>query len=415
MLTPTAMPTVVPPPPVAGPAHAARRIAERLAAVLRPVRLLDAVRWPREVEAAFLAAGGGGLPAVPAYAPPPFHAADTLDELARLGRDARDHLGTDHPAARLLRKAIREGKRSVHLVAARGTPRFADLSRELFGTTRGPWLPELTRLLERLADSLPSDEPADRTIPATEAAVELAGRFTRHFGANSGVRAFVCPDLSADASAGNGYLKLRAGATFNRADLRMLEVHEGWAHLATTLNARQQPVLASLSRCGPSATRTQEGLAVFLELVTGAASRCRVRKLLARTRAVAMAEAGADFRDVYRHFLTSTDSPGESYRQAARVFRGSTPIAGPFTKDVSYGEGLLRVLRFVRSETAVGGWGRVPLLFCGKAAVEDVPLLAGLGRAGWLAPPRWVPPPFRDRPALLASVERLTILGERPA
>jgi hypothetical protein len=46
---------------------------------------------------------------------------------------------------------------------------------------------------------------------------------------------------------------------------------------------------------------------------------------------------------------------------------------------------------------------------CGKTAVEDAGLLAELGQAGWLAPPRWVPPPFRDRPGLLGRLEALEV------
>src|SRR5437764_44143 len=195
--------------------------------------------------------------------------------------------------------------------------------------------------------------PADRLTPlirplsAPEAAAELAGRFAAYFGPTSRVAVTVCGGLASDAAAGNGYLKLRAGATFSPADVRLLEVHEGWAHLATTLNGLRQPVLPVLARCTPSGTRTQEGLAVVLELVTGSAGRARVAKLLGRVRAVAMAEAGADFRDVYRFFLGSHD-PAESYRLAARVFRGSLPSGGPFTKDLRYREGLVRGLAFVR-------------------------------------------------------------------
>ena len=117
-----------------------------------------------------------------------------------------------------------------------------------------------------------------------------------------------------------------------------------------------------------------------------------------------MGGAGADFTAVFRFFLDATGDAPESYRQAARVFRGSLPTGGPFTKDLSYGEGLVKVLGFVKTELSGGGWGRVPLLMCGKAAVEDAGSLAELGRTGWLAPPRWVPPPLRDRAGLLARL-----------
>ncbi|HUR53500.1 MAG TPA: flavohemoglobin expression-modulating QEGLA motif protein [Gemmataceae bacterium] len=373
--------------------------------------MLDAVRWPGEVETAFLAAGGSSLPPVTADTyrrPVGFDPPDKLRELARLAADTRDHLGTDHPAARLLLKTIREAELTTRLIAARGTPQFTPLSRELYGSTvAAAWLPDLAALLEPLLAALPADQPQPM-LTAHEAAADLAKRFAAYFGA-AGIKVVVCDALSSDAAAGNGYLKLRSGATFTPTDVRLLEVHEGWAHLGTTLNGRLQPLLPTLAKCSPSATRTQEGLAVFLELVTGVAGRGRIRKLLNRAKAVAMAEAGADFRDVYRFFLTATDSPAESYRQAARVFRGGLPgEGGPFTKDLSYCEGLVRVLRFVADELSRGGWGKVSLLMCGKVAVEDVPLLAELGRSGWLAPPRWVPPPLRDRAGLVAKLRTLT-------
>jgi uncharacterized protein (TIGR02421 family) len=408
-------PTLVTPPP-SGPAATARSLGSRLAAALRPVRVLDAVRWPQEAETAFLAAGGNGLPAVTPDTyharPLPFDPAATRAELGRLDRDTRDQLGTDQPAARLLLKAIREGELTVRLVEARGTPAFAELSRELYGTTcEADWPAELASMLKPLLPALPAEGPADRSLSAGAAAADLATRFAGYFGATAGVQVTLCAAIASDAAAGNGYLKLRAAATFSPADVRMLEVHEGWAHLGTTLNARLQSVLPVLGWCSPSATRTQEGLAVFLELITGVAGRNRVRKILDRVMAVGMAEAGADFRDVYRHLLSATGDGAEAYRQSARVFRGSLPTGGPFTKDLSYGEGLVRVVRFVRNELTGGGWGRVRLLMCGKTAVEDVGLLAELGRSGWLTPPRWVPPPLRDRAALLTRLETLPGAG----
>src|SRR5437764_1449393 len=128
----TTLPTPVPHLGLTGPAAVARSLGNRLAAVLRPVRVLEAVRWPEEVGTAFLAAGGNGLPPVSGDTyrrPLPFDPADTRAELSRLGTDTRHHLGTDHPAARLLLKAVREGELTVRLIEARGTPGFPALSR----------------------------------------------------------------------------------------------------------------------------------------------------------------------------------------------------------------------------------------------------------------------------------------------
>ena len=155
-------------------------------------------------------------------------------------------------------------------------------------------------------------------------------------------------------------------------------------------------------------------MAVLCEILAGTATKERLSQILYRFHAVEMAQAGANFVEVYRFFKDGGRAPDEAYDQAARVFRGSLPTGGPFTKDLSYGEGLVRVLRFVRQELAGGGWGRVPLLMCGKSAIEDASTLTELGRRGWLAPPRWVPPPLRDRAGLLARLEELTATGYNP-
>src|SRR5207248_1357182 len=148
MLSRHSLPPLLPPGPLTGPAATARRLGDRLTRTLRPLRVLDAVRWPDETERAFHAGRGAELPAVdPATyhrRPLPFCATATARELAALDRDVRNELGTDDPAARLLCKSIREADLSARLLAARGTAAFAGLSRELYGSSVGAsWLPEL--------------------------------------------------------------------------------------------------------------------------------------------------------------------------------------------------------------------------------------------------------------------------------
>jgi hypothetical protein len=104
-----------------------------------------------------------------------------------------------------------------------------------------------------------------------------------------------------------------------------------------------------------------------------------------------MAEAGADFRDVYRYFLADSDNPPDAYQQAVRAFRGSLPAgAGPFWKDATYALGLVRLLRAVRS----GNGTRLALLFAGRTSLADLPLLGALSQSGYLDAPVVLPPPF---------------------
>src|SRR4051812_3969033 len=113
MLSRTALPAPLPPAPVTGAAAAARRLGDRLTRLIRPLRVLDAVRWPDETERAFLASRGARPPTVgpDTYRrrPLPFCPAETARGLRALDGDIRSELGTADPAARLLRKAVREG------------------------------------------------------------------------------------------------------------------------------------------------------------------------------------------------------------------------------------------------------------------------------------------------------------------
>src|SRR5207244_11424553 len=184
-------------------------------------------------------------------------------------------------------------------------------------------------------------------------------------------------------------------ARFTPREIRLLEVHEGWVHLGTTLNGQLQPVCTFLSKGPASSTLTQEGLAVITEIFAFASHPGRVRRLTNRIEGVAMAEAGANFLEVYRYFLQEGYDPRESYAHTMRIFRGSLPEGcGPFTKDLCYSKGFVLVYNYVRLAVSRGMVRRVPLLFCGKTTLCDIKTLAHLVGEGLVGPPRYVPPQF---------------------
>ncbi len=69
-----------------------------------------------------------------------------------------------------------------------------------------------------------------------------------------------------------------------------------------------------------------------MELFTLTSHPPRLRKLTNRIRGVDMAEDGADFLEVFRFFQSQGMTEQDAWTNAARVFRGSTPTAGPFTR-----------------------------------------------------------------------------------
>jgi len=260
----------------------------------------------------------------------------------------------------------------------------------------------MTESLTNLDDAhlLPS-EP--KTISGEDAVEMLQERIDDTFmAAGHAVHVILSDGIVSDAAAGSNYIKIHPDARFNERDLRLLELHEGWVHLATTINGMRQPVCTFLSKGPPSSTVTQEGLAILMELVAFASYPGRLRRLTNRIRAVAMAQDGATFLDVFRFYCDQGIAPAEAYPHATRVFRGSTPTGGPFTKDLSYTKGFVQIYSFIQAAVRRGVINRIPLLFCGKTTLEDVRTLEQLVGEGIVDPPAFLPPQIEDMSALTA-------------
>ena len=121
-----------------------------------------------------------------------------------------------------------------------------------------------------------------------------------------------------------------------------------------------------------------------------------------RIRAIHLAEQGATFVDVFERLRGDGRGPEEAYATCVRVFRGSTPEGGPFTKDLAYSKGFVMVYNFIRLAVRRGRLERIPLLFCGKLTLEDLGSIADLAEQGLVERPRYLPPPFRDLSGLAA-------------
>ena len=200
-------------------------------------------------------------------------------------------------------------------------------------------------------------------------------------------------ELSANAVATATKVKVRRDARFTERDGAQLLNHEAFIHVGTALNGRLQSDLPILSVGHPGTTRTQEGLAVFSEFVSGNLELDRLRRLADRTLAVQMVCDGADFIDLYRWFLERSPSPEQAFESTRRIFRGA-PLEGgaPFTKDCGYVAGLLGVLTFVRAAFRANRPDTLGLLFAGKLDLWAVPALAVLRHMGLCRPARYLPP-----------------------
>jgi len=388
-------------------------LSERLRELQRPINILSALRWPKEVEQGFFAAGADRQPEVTrdTYAPLRYEAAELMRALEDLHADVRNRLGRFNPVGQLLTTRCQEWRETVSMLAARGTPDFARIAGMLYGRTSdafhagGPTVADMgLDLADRLAriEATGMLPPDPRTMTAVEGAAWLQERLDRVFDEDP-VAVQVSDEIVAEAIAGADRIRLRSDAMFSERALRILEVHEAYVHVATTMNGRRQPTLTFLDKGPPSTTIGQEGLAVLVEVTAFTSHPTRLRRINDRVEAIHRVEDGATFLDIYRWFVDERDaSPQAAYADTTRVFRGSLPDAGPYPKDLAYARGFVQTYNFFRVSVAQGKVFRLWLLFTGKTALDRIGLLFQAFDEGLLAPPRYLPPHFAD-PAGLAS------------
>jgi uncharacterized protein (TIGR02421 family) len=381
----------------------------------RPVRILRALAWPDVVMERFFAARARELPEV-AYEPARFDVRAVAAELRAIAARAPG----DNDLERLIRDTCESYALAAEMLGAVGTRRFWDLSCELYGrpqsvscdgkTTNLALAEHFDAVIDRYARRLPGDP--DEEVSADVVAAELERRF-RAFFTGHVIRVEVVDSLTANAVAGADVVKIKRGGRFTRRDIGQLEHHEGYVHVATTLNGRAQPLFSFLGTGAPRTTRTQEGLAIFTEFISQTMDLERLRRLTDRILATKLAEEGADFLDLYRYFLDHGHGERAAFDGARRVCRGGLVTGGaPFTKDVVYLDGLVRVSNFLRSTITSGHSDFVEVLFSGKLELSDIPILAELRRVGALSPPSYLPAWARDLSFLTAYMSFSAFLDQ---
>jgi uncharacterized protein (TIGR02421 family) len=420
----------VTPAPVAGPWQSYKelvaQLADRIVEGQRPIRVLQALRWDDGVEEQFLRSKQRELPQIDAdyYANVDlgFDVRAKVEEFETLARDIERVLGEGDAIGNVMLTTALEYRDVARMLAARGTPAFYEWSRKLYGSPKdkfpdgrstvrglGQLLYGLLTNVDEWSDGALGEPPPPgvrvrsnlppeytRNLDAAEAARRLGERLALFFG-DTRVSVEADDEILADAAAGSDYVKVRNGAKFSERDIDILEVHEGWVHVATSLNGQAQPVAKWLAKGPPRTTAVQEGLAALLEMFTFRTYPRRARRLNDRVLAVDKAEDGASFLDVFEWFRTEGYEEDECFHNTRRVFRGGVLGGGaPFTKDACYCKGIVLNYAFIRSAVQHGRVDLVPYLFVGKVAHEDVPILARRVSDGVVRPPRYLPPMFRD-------------------
>ncbi|TDT15188.1 uncharacterized protein (TIGR02421 family) [Ilumatobacter fluminis] len=371
-----------------------RSVSRQLHDIAKPMRVLSRLNWPGHIREDFLAGGATALPA-PSYEP--FDATDTVAAVEA----ARSELEPGFVVDDWLVRECDAIEATACMLASVGTADFHEYSARLYGSPTRP-LPydpatpldlanRIHTALDELATSKLLPQPIrDQTALDVVSTLEPAVR--DHFGEQA-PEILIVDELSANAVASTSRIKVRRDARFTRKDALQLLNHEAHIHVATGLNGRAQTEIPILAIGHPGTTRTQEGLAVYAEYLSGTLGLDRLRRLADRIVAVQLAADGADFIEVFRWFRERSADDEQAFESTRRIFRGA-PIDGgaPFTKDCAYLSGFLSVATFVRAAFNAGRADTVALLFSGKLDLWSVAALAELRAAGLVNPARFLPP-----------------------
>ncbi len=380
-----------------------------LVKTVQPIKILNALLWPRNTEREFLDAWRAGKPELPVVQLDKQDYSKQIEILEGI----QSQCDRGHPLDNLIYKTARSYSSAARMLGAIGTPDFTSYSIELYGKPNDIYKTQNWTALDAAEFFLDkTDEllggyvvpPTVADIPAEEFAERLQREIDNFF-VDDKVEVIIDPDLSSKAIAGSSRVRLRAGAMYSELDLNQLLEHEAHIHAATMHNGKRQTNLTLLALGSPRTTRTQEGLAVMAELMTLSLDIVRLRRVALRIKAIAMALDGADFIEVFKSFLEAGQSEEESYQSAVRCFRGGD-VRGKtvFTKDTVYLKGLMEVHAFLAVTIHENRPELASALFAGRLSLGDVIELAPYFETGFLAGPHYMPHWARDLRTLASAL-----------
>ena len=357
------------------------------------VKILRHISWPPEVKYQFFKQNCQKLPE---YSYPKFDSTDLDQILLKIDGQLGD---TKYDL--WLKNKLEDISLSANLLKASGTKTFFEISSKIYGLptslihdgqTKPLDLSEQFYLIINSIEKTKLELSKSSKISSHDVAKQISSRVSDYFGKYA-PKISVVKHLSAKATATSKKIKIREDGVFCQSDIDQLINHEAFIHVATTINGRKQNKMKILGSNYGAITKTQEGLAVFSEFITGSIDIDRMRRISDRVKAIDMAIDGADFIEIYRYFVDKGISRNQAFENSRRVFRGGV-LSGkyPFTKDLVYLDGLIRVYNFFRSSISQGKIECIELLFAGKMELDDLPVVYSMYKDGLVSKPSFVPP-----------------------
>jgi len=382
---------------------------DRLLKLAKPFLVLKYLNWPDEIETRFLQDWSKGCPSLPEVE---LQIPDWKDEISALDTFVNECQGED-PILQFLRRTAISYAEAGRMLMAAGTPEFTERSIHIYGRPDEVYATQSFTGVDAAAFLLEKTDqlnrgtyivPANADLPADKFAEKL-GQAVQTYFTDDAVEVIVDNKLSSKAIAGTTRIRVRESAMFSDLDFDQLYNHEALVHMATAINGRRQPNLKCLELGAPRTTRTQEGIAVFSEIVTRSMDINRLRRLALRIQILKNALEGADFIECFKQFLDAGQDELEAYKSTQRIFRGGD-VRGSygFTKDCAYLKGVMETHVLMNVAIRDNQPQVIERLFAGRLALSDVITLEPYFDSGFLQRPYYVPPWARDTRRLAAQL-----------
>lgn len=372
-------------------------IDKQIVNATKGIKLLSKLSWPIEIQYEFLNHWQKKKAKLPTVEYPKLNMTDLITDVRALAKK----IDRAHPLGEYLYKTAQSYITVSKLLQSIGTDKLTKHSIKLYGKPGHLLTGSHTHNIEAAEHFINiagdyareySHEQDSYSVSSETLKQKLLERIREVF-IHHTVEVVIDEHLAAKATAGATKIKLRGGTCYTPHEFGQLLEHEAFVHTLTALNGREQPYFKTLGLGSPRTTATQEGLATFAELITGAIDINRMERIALRIVGIDKALNGADFIEVFKYFLEAGQNEIESFNSTMRIFRG-VPVTGgsAFTKDTVYLHGLMSVHTFFRWAMMHKKLDLCKLLFAGRMTISDVITLEPYFKSNLLAPPLYLPP-----------------------
>ncbi len=178
---------------------------------------------------------------------------------------------------------------------------------------------------------------------------------------------------------------IKQGASFNSNTLFGTAHHEIGVHMVTTANSNLQRL--KIFRTGlPLFTKTQEGLAIIAEYMSGYLSVDRIKELALRVMAIHKMINGDSFGKIFMYLREEGGlMENDAFYMATRIFRG-----GGCTKDHLYLKGFAELRRHQKAGNGLEN------LLIGKTSLRFLPIIEHMMSKGLIDKPLYITKVFKN-------------------